>query len=222
MATTLSTPLQTLSLQSQVQPLSLQTLPDDIQQRVLAGVPLDDHQATASACKAFRAVIRGPNFLALRRRYGFSERGVVVVENTTAPAMSLKVITSGITTSIVKGIRGGSPVTTGRGTARIQKRPRRSRRGPPLGRRPSSSWPRPSNRRRPDGSGAGSGSGTRRRRRTRRRPLWKPSGSRGRSARPWPRRSSRWSRPTPRGSSRWRRRARGRARARRRRSGGRS
>ena len=68
MATTLSKPLQTLSLQT----LSLQTLPDDIQQRVLAGVPLDDHQATAAACKAFRAVIRGPNFLALRRRYGFS------------------------------------------------------------------------------------------------------------------------------------------------------
>ena len=66
MATTLSIPLQTLSLQSQVQPLSLQTLPDDIQQRVLAGIPLDDHQATASACKAFRAVIRGPKFLALR------------------------------------------------------------------------------------------------------------------------------------------------------------
>ena len=62
MATTLSTPLQTLSLQT----LSLQTLPDDIQQRVLAGIPLDDHQATASACKAFRAVIRGPKFLALR------------------------------------------------------------------------------------------------------------------------------------------------------------
>ena len=73
MATTLSTPLQTLSLQShclsQVQPLSLQTLPDDIQQRVLAGVPLDDQQATAAACKAFRAVIRDPRFLALRKRY---------------------------------------------------------------------------------------------------------------------------------------------------------
>ena len=56
MATTLSIPLQTLSLQSQVQPLSLQTLTDDIQQRVLAGVPLDDHQATAAACKAFKCL----------------------------------------------------------------------------------------------------------------------------------------------------------------------
>ena len=112
MATTLSNSLQTLSLQT----LSLQTLPDDIQQRVLAGIPLDDHQATASACKAFRAVIRGPNFLALRRRYGFSERGVVVVENTAAPAMSLKIITSGITTNLFEGIRGGSPVTTDGGS----------------------------------------------------------------------------------------------------------
>ena len=112
MATTLSTSLQTLSLQT----LSLQTLPDDIQQRVLAGVPLDDHQATAAACKAFRAVIRGPNFLALRRRYGFSERGVVVVENTAAPATSLRVITSGITTNLFEGIRGGSPVTTDGGS----------------------------------------------------------------------------------------------------------
>ena len=77
MATTLSNSLQTLSLQT----LSLQTLPDDIQQRVLAGVPLDDHQATASACKAFRAVIRGPNFLALRRRYGFAERGIVLFQS---------------------------------------------------------------------------------------------------------------------------------------------
>ena len=110
MATTLSTALQTLSLQAANQAPSLQTLPDDIQQRVLAGVPLDDHQATAAACKAFRAVIRGPNFLALRRRYGFAERGVVVVENTAAPAMSLKVITSGITTNLFEGIRGGSPV----------------------------------------------------------------------------------------------------------------
>ena len=45
-------------------------LPDDVLQRLLAGVPLDDHRAAASACKSFRDVIRGPRFLALRRRYG--------------------------------------------------------------------------------------------------------------------------------------------------------
>ena len=121
MATTLSTPLQTLSLQSQVQPLSIQTLPDDIQQRVLAGVPLDDHRATASVCRAFRDVINGPNFPALRQRYGFAERGVVVLGNTAAPAMSLnfKIITSGITTSLVEGVRVstyGSTVTTDGGS----------------------------------------------------------------------------------------------------------
>ena len=58
-----------------------QTLPDDVQQRVLLGLNLDDHHATAAACKAFRAVIRGPRFLALRQTYGFAERGVVVFGN---------------------------------------------------------------------------------------------------------------------------------------------
>ena len=87
------------------------TLPDDLQQRVLAGIPLDDQQATAAACKAFRAVIHGPKFLALRRRYGFAEGGVVVVESKghqTAPYMSLKIITSGITTIIFQGLRVSS------------------------------------------------------------------------------------------------------------------
>ena len=56
-----------------------QTLPDDVLQRVLAGVPLDDHQATAATCQAFRAVLHGPRFLALRQRYGFAERGIVLV-----------------------------------------------------------------------------------------------------------------------------------------------
>ena len=56
-----------------------QALPDDVQQRVLLGLPLDDLSAAAAACKAFRAVIRGPKFLALRQRYGFAERGVVVL-----------------------------------------------------------------------------------------------------------------------------------------------
>jgi len=98
------------------------TLPDDLQQRVLAGIPLDDQQATAAACKAFRAVIHGPKFLALRRRYGFAEGGVVVVESRghrTAPYMSLKIITSGITTIIFQGLRVssyGSTVTTDGGS----------------------------------------------------------------------------------------------------------
>ena len=58
------------------------TLPHYLQQRVLAGVPFHDHQVTAAACKAFRAIIRGPGFLALRQRHGFAERVVVVVGNT--------------------------------------------------------------------------------------------------------------------------------------------
>ena len=61
------------------------TLPHYLQQRVLAGVPFHDHIATAAACKAFRAIIRDPGFLALRQRHGFAERVVVVVGNTWRP-----------------------------------------------------------------------------------------------------------------------------------------
>ena len=49
------------------------TLNDDVLRRLLSGVPLDDHDATAAACRAFRAVIRGPLFPELRRRYGLAE-----------------------------------------------------------------------------------------------------------------------------------------------------
>ncbi len=56
-------------------------LPDDVLQRVLVGLPLDDHSAAASVCKSFRGIITGPRFLAARRRYGFAERGVVTVSS---------------------------------------------------------------------------------------------------------------------------------------------
>ena len=61
--------------------MTLMSLPDDVLQRLLAGVPLDDHRAAASVCRAFRDVIDGPNFLALRRRYGFAERGIVLFQS---------------------------------------------------------------------------------------------------------------------------------------------
>ena len=57
----------------------LQSLPDDVLRRLLAGVSFLDHGATAVACRAFRAVINGPQFLALRRRYGFAEHDLVIV-----------------------------------------------------------------------------------------------------------------------------------------------
>jgi hypothetical protein len=49
------------------------TLNDDVLRRLLSGVPLDDHDATAAACRAFHDVIRSPQFSALRRRYGLAE-----------------------------------------------------------------------------------------------------------------------------------------------------
>ena len=61
---------------------SFTALPDDVLQRVLVGVLLDDHPATAAACQAFRAVIRGPRFLRLRREYGFAERRIILVAHS--------------------------------------------------------------------------------------------------------------------------------------------
>ncbi|CAH0370194.1 unnamed protein product [Pelagomonas calceolata] len=54
-------------------------LPDDLLQRVLVGIPRDDHGAAAAACGAFRAIIRGPRFLRLRREFGFAERAVLLL-----------------------------------------------------------------------------------------------------------------------------------------------
>jgi len=65
---------------------SFTALPDDVLQRVLVGVLLDDHPATAAACRAFRDVIRGPQFPALRRRYGFAERGMIFFGQKTCSA----------------------------------------------------------------------------------------------------------------------------------------
>ena len=54
-------------------------LPDDVLQRVLVGLPLEDHRAAVTVCKSFCGIITGPRFFAARRRYGFAERGVVTV-----------------------------------------------------------------------------------------------------------------------------------------------
>ena len=60
-----------------------QDLPHDVLQRVLAGILRDDQQATAACCKAFRGVIRGPRYQALRQVHGFAQRGIVVVASPT-------------------------------------------------------------------------------------------------------------------------------------------
>ena len=85
------------------------TLPHYLQQRVLAGVLYHDHKATAAACKAFRAIIRGTGFLALRQRHGFAERVVVVVGNThLAQGVRLVAVNGGQVTreeSLLSGLR---------------------------------------------------------------------------------------------------------------------
>ena len=59
----------------------LLALPDDVLQRVLVGVPRDDHDVAALVCKRTRGIITGPRFLAARRLYGFAEYCVVTVSN---------------------------------------------------------------------------------------------------------------------------------------------
>ena len=85
----------------------LQSLPDDVLRRLLAGVSFLDHGATAVACRAFRAVINGPQFLALRRRYGFAEHDLVIVGgNYSGYGEDLKIRTarpSGLRLSINDG-----------------------------------------------------------------------------------------------------------------------
>ena len=88
-------------------------LPDDLLQRVLVGVPLDDHHAAAAACQAFHGVVNGPCFPALRQKYGFAERGVVTV--TVAPGDVLDIqmahksgILASIPSSAMTGGSGGT------------------------------------------------------------------------------------------------------------------
>ena len=57
----------------------LLALPDDVLQRVLVGVPRDDHDVAALIRKRTRGIITGPRFLALRQRYGFAEYGIVTI-----------------------------------------------------------------------------------------------------------------------------------------------
>ena len=66
------------------------SVPDDVLQRLLVGVPLGDHRAAASACRSFRDVINGPRFPALRRKYGFAEYGVVVVDDTLNGVLKIR------------------------------------------------------------------------------------------------------------------------------------
>ena len=63
-------------------------LPNDLLRRILVGVPLEDHRATASVCRGFHDVINGPKFLALRQRYDFAERGIAFFR-TTAPTTAV-------------------------------------------------------------------------------------------------------------------------------------
>ena len=99
----------------------LQALPDDVLRRLLAGVPRLDHDALAAACQAFRAVIKGSNFLALRRRYGFAEREIVLVGTRYAQPNNrvITACTDEIQVSFASGFLRPGSVSTTDGGARI-------------------------------------------------------------------------------------------------------
>ena len=99
----------------------LQALPDDVMRRLLAGVPRLDHDAMAAACQAFRAVIKGSNFLALRRRYGFAEREIVLVGTRYAQPNNrvITACTDEIQVSFASGFLRPGSVSTTDGGARI-------------------------------------------------------------------------------------------------------
>ena len=55
-------------------------VPDDIRGRLLALIPHDSLTAAALVCRAFHAVISGPQFPALRQRFGgFAAPGPLIV-----------------------------------------------------------------------------------------------------------------------------------------------
>ena len=95
---------------------AFQTLPEDLLHRILVGVPLDDHRATVSVCRAFRDVINGPKFLALRQRYGFAERGIAFFRTTgtaVAPWHKLEINIAGDAVSISARLGSASATTDG-------------------------------------------------------------------------------------------------------------
>ena len=77
------------------------TLPAQLLPRVLAGIPLADHRATAAACRAFRAVITDPQFPAARRGHGLRERGIVVATSDGRSRIEIRVAS---TTGVVARI----------------------------------------------------------------------------------------------------------------------
>ena len=59
-------------------------LPDDLRERLLALIPHDSLTAAALVCRAFHAVISGPQFPALRQRFGgFAAPGPLIVAVTS-------------------------------------------------------------------------------------------------------------------------------------------
>ena len=93
---------------------SFTALPDDVLQRVLLGVALDDHDATAAALSAFAGRL-GPRFLRLRREHeSFAERRVIIVGQDATTMRILEIF--------VAGIHGAASVPEGLDPRRLDDR----------------------------------------------------------------------------------------------------
>ena len=111
---------------------SFTALPDDVLNRVLLGVALDDHDATAAACRVFRDVIRGPRFLRLRKEYGFAERRLIIVAQRGPAAQEIHVEGKhGAVAHVTKGLRVTTVYASTTGGARLFVSTTRHLGGPP-------------------------------------------------------------------------------------------
>ena len=71
-------------------PSLLLALPQDVQQRLLAGCRYEDLFSIASVCRAFRSAVNDPKFTKVRQSHGFVERGVVLLGTRRYNAVDIR------------------------------------------------------------------------------------------------------------------------------------
>ena len=71
-------------------PSLLLALPQDVQQRLLAGCRYEDLFSLSAVCRAFRSAVNDPKFTAVRRSHGFVERGVVLLGTRRYNAVDIR------------------------------------------------------------------------------------------------------------------------------------
>ena len=97
-------------------PSLLLALPQDVQQRLLAGCRYEDLFSLAAACRALRDVVNDPKFQRVRQSHGFIERGVVLVGTRRDNAVDIRSARMrAVKVSITGGLQlNGDTTTDGR------------------------------------------------------------------------------------------------------------